>query len=72
MSPRQEKEAETCSITGCGEEAARSVPANKLKSALPDVSIERDRGRVRICKRHYRKYKKATKEDRELHRLSWK
>lgn len=71
MSPRRRKEAETCSISGCGEEAARSVPANKLKGALSNVSIERDRGRVRICKKHYRKYKKATKEDRDLQRLSW-
>jgi hypothetical protein len=72
MSPRREQEAETCSITGCGEEAARSVPANKVKGALPDVSIERERGRVRICKKHYRQYKKATKDDREFQRLSWK
>lgn len=72
MSPRREKEAETCEISGCDEEAVRSIPSGKLKSALPDVSIEKERGRMRICKKHYREYKKATKEDRELHRLGWK
>ncbi|MCK4455844.1 MAG: hypothetical protein KAU99_05800 [Thermoplasmata archaeon] len=71
MSPRREKEAETCEIIGCGEEAVRSIPSTKLKGALPDASIEKERGRVRICKKHYREYKKATKEDRELQRLSW-
>ncbi|MCJ2563838.1 MAG: hypothetical protein LN417_07090 [Candidatus Thermoplasmatota archaeon] len=72
MSPRREKEAETCEISGCDEEAVRSIPSGKLKSALPDMSIDKERGRMRICKKHYREYKKATKEDRELHRLSWK
>ncbi|MFQ6107627.1 MAG: hypothetical protein ACE5QF_08615 [Thermoplasmata archaeon] len=71
MSPRRRKEAETCEISGCGEEAARSIPTGKLKGALPDVSVEKERGRVHICKKHYRKYKKATKQDRELERLSW-
>lgn len=71
MSPRREKEAETCEIIGCDEEAVRSIPSGKVKSALPDESIEKERGRMRICKKHYREYKKATKEDRELQRLSW-
>lgn len=71
MSPRRRKEAESCAISGCKEEAVRSIPAGKLKGALPDASFERERGRVRICKKHYKKYKKATKEDREIERLGW-
>lgn len=71
MARRRGKEPEECDISGCREESARSIPVGKLTGALPDVSIGKERGRVRVCKTHYKKYKKATKEDRELERLGW-
>ncbi|MFQ6129076.1 MAG: hypothetical protein ACE5QW_09270 [Thermoplasmata archaeon] len=71
MPPRRGKEPEKCEISDCNDEAVRSIPAGKLKGALSDVSFEKERGRVHICKSHYKKYKKATKENRKLERLGW-
>lgn len=53
-----------CSVTGCGKEAARSLSAEKVRSAGFNVgSSER---RAYLCKEHYKEYKKKTKKEKML------
>jgi len=52
-----------CSVTGCGNDAVRSLPVDKVKSAGLKVGEAR---RVYLCKEHYKEFKKETKKDRVL------
>ncbi|MEM3444582.1 MAG: hypothetical protein QXJ27_07165 [Thermoplasmata archaeon] len=58
-----------CEIEGCKNVAERSVSAAKLSRVYPGIGSKR--GSVRICKEHYKKFKKETKEERKLERLGW-
>lgn len=71
MSPRREEEPQICEISGCSEEAVRSIPKAKIKGALPDASFDKEGRRIHICKKHYKQYRKKTKQDREIERLGW-
>jgi hypothetical protein len=64
-------ESEACGVAGCTNKAVRSVAEGKLKEALPGVSFHADFRRVRLCRGHYRQFRKQTKKDRELDRLGW-
>ncbi len=70
MPHHKAEEKETCAVSGCKDEAARSVPKKKLE-ANTDFSIDGGHKRVRICKKHYKEFKKATKKDREFERMGW-
>ena len=61
---------DTCSVLGCENPAARSLPAVRVKGADLKLKDEEAR-RAHLCKDHYKKFKKATKDDRELERLAW-
>jgi len=63
------EENEKCQISGCKNDAVRSVSASKLSRVFPEV--DKSKGSLRICKEHYKKFKKETKEERELDRLGW-
>jgi len=63
------EEKEKCQIPGCSNTAERSVSAAKLSKVFS--GLEGRKGSVRICKEHYKKFKKETKEERELERLAW-
>lgn len=67
MPPKQE----VCGVSGCGQEAVRSVPLDKAKDVLSGKSLAADFRRVHLCREHYRAFRKATKKDRELERLGW-
>lgn len=62
---------EVCGVSGCGQKAARSLSTKKVKDALPTLSLSSDARRTHLCKDHYRQFRKATKEERELERLGW-
>ena len=52
-----------CSVEGCEKESLRSLNIEKVISAgLKVESVKR----ARLCKEHYKKFKKATKKDRIL------
>jgi len=72
---KKEEEAENieeCSVSGCHQPVKRSFSSKVVKEALPHLSFKSsDAKRVRLCKEHYKDYKKATKEDRKLERLGW-
>ena len=62
--------ADLCGIQDCSNEATRSFPAVRVKAA--DLKPKDDDARrCGLCKDHYKKFKKATKDDRELERLAW-
>jgi len=70
--PRPREEPERCSVSGCKEMAERSVSTKKHQAALPGVTFSGDTSRrVGVCRAHYRDFRKATKEERELDRLGW-
>jgi hypothetical protein len=65
-------EAVRCDVSGCKNIADRSVSAKKYQGALPSVTFNGEVGRrVQVCKDHYKPFRKATKEERELDRLGW-
>ena len=62
--------ADPCGVLSCNNDMARSFPAVRVTGAGMKVKDEKAR-RCGLCKDHYKKFKKATKEDRELERLTW-
>jgi hypothetical protein len=61
-----------CSVKGCDLPVKRTLGAKGVQDALPEMRFKVDKPRkVRLCKDHYKEYKKATKEDRKLERLAW-
>jgi hypothetical protein len=61
-----------CSVKGCQEPVKRSLSGKAVKKAVPDMEFKvKDPKKVRLCKEHYKEYKKATKEERKLERMSW-
>jgi len=52
-----------CSVTGCGNDAVRSLPVDKVKTTQLKVGDVR---RAYLCKEHYKEFKKETKKDRTL------
>ena len=71
IAPPREKGPQVCQVSGCKEEAVRSISSDKLKKALSGLSMKQDSRRVHICKTHYRQFRKKTKGERELERLGW-
>ena len=58
------EKGQKCTVSGCSNEAARSISADKVKTAgLSDSGKE---SRAYICKEHYKEYKKKTKKDKTL------
>lgn len=69
---RKPEAPEQCSVSGCKNDGERSVAAKKYQAALPGVTFNGEVGRrVQLCRDHYREFRKKTKEERELDRLSW-
>ena len=63
---------EVCEIKGCDNEVVRSIATKNLIKNLPKIKVlDEKRKRTHICKEHYKQFKKATKEERELQRLGW-
>ena len=65
------EEAEVCAVDGCGNPAARSLSANKVKQVLPDLKLGDVGRRAHLCRTHYKAFRKKTKEERELERAAW-
>ena len=52
-----------CNVSGCSQEAVRSLSAEKVKKAGLRVMDERH---AYLCREHYKEYKKRTKKDKQL------
>jgi hypothetical protein len=59
-----------CSVSGCGEEAIRSVSAEDASRA--GLKVATVTGRSYLCKNHYKEMKKKTKKDRQVERWRMK
>lgn len=58
-----------CTVSGCGKDAVRSLPAVKVAEAGLKIGSER---RAYLCKDHYKAYKKATKKDKMLEKWRYR
>ncbi len=56
-----------CDVVDCNKPKKRSLGIKKVKDA--GLKIDPSSKRARLCKEHYKEYKKATKTKRELKRL---
>jgi hypothetical protein len=58
-----------CDVKGCSLEAVRSISAKKVSKS--GLNVPMSRGNAHLCKDHYKEYKKSSKEERKLQRMSW-
>ncbi len=54
---------EKCSVSGCGNDAERSISADKVRAAGLKIGADK---RAYLCKEHYKEYKKKTKKEKTL------
>jgi hypothetical protein len=54
---------EKCSVSGCSNEAERSISADKVKSAGLKINTDK---RAYLCKEHYKEYKRSPKKINSL------
>jgi hypothetical protein len=63
------KQGVECSVEGCSNKAVRSFSARKGREAMLAVGArikdERSR-RIYLCQKHYKAYKKQTKQDKKV------
>ena len=52
-----------CSVVGCGNDAVRSLSAEKVTAAGLKVGKPR---RAYLCREHYKEFKRSTKQERML------
>jgi len=52
-----------CSVSGCSNDAIRSLPYHKVMAAGLKIGESR---RAYLCREHYKEFKKETKKDRTL------
>jgi len=64
-----EMSKETCSIAGCSNNAERSLSISRLP---PGMQVVPGTKRARLCKQHYKEFKKLTKEQRKLDRARYR
>lgn len=67
--PRDEAPPEPCLVPGCGLESVRHLTLTEARRAFPELP-EKGR-RAPLCREHYKRWKKETKEARKLDRLAW-
>jgi hypothetical protein len=61
-----------CSVKGCQNPLKRKLSGKAVTKALPDLQWKtKDPKKVRLCKEHYKDFKKSTKQERKLERMSW-
>ncbi len=58
-----------CSVSGCENQAERSMSGTKASMA-GEMGLGGSK-RVYLCREHYKEWKKSTKEDRENERARW-
>ncbi len=60
----------TCDVKGCSEKKKQSIPAGKAAKKA-GLDIEAEGSNAYLCKKHWKIYKKETKDDREMRQLGW-
>ncbi|MCS7125169.1 MAG: hypothetical protein NZ932_07155 [Candidatus Bathyarchaeota archaeon] len=59
-----------CSVSGCGNEAARSLSTAKVRMA--GLSVSSSERRAYLCESHYKEFKKRTKKERKIEQWRFK
>ena len=54
-----------CNVEGCDDDGARSLNTTKVENAGLRVTAGK---KTVLCKKHYKEYKKESKDDRDLER----
>jgi hypothetical protein len=65
---REEKPLDKCDVESCGEPSERSLSRKKVKDAM-EWSLNGEDKNAHLCKKHYKEFKKATKEERKIESL---
>ena len=71
MAPKKEETVEKCDVSGCEDDHHRSLSRKKVDNALSGHSVKGGGKRAKICKKHYKEFKKKTKDDRKMESLGW-
>ena len=69
--PRKVVAKELCALNGCDEEGVKSLAKSKIEDVFGKDSFKLSGKRAKLCKKHYKEYKKETKDDRKMDRLDW-
>ncbi len=56
----------SCSVQGCKNSAERSISRNQIGGS--DLKVSGEGRRAYLCHDHYKQWKKATKDSRDLER----
>ncbi|MDR0523242.1 MAG: hypothetical protein LBG62_02320 [Candidatus Methanoplasma sp.] len=60
--------AKPCDVAGCDKDSERSISLKQVSKS--DLTLKNpDAKNVRLCKAHYREFKKETKSSRDLDRV---
>ena len=69
MPSNNEKNSVVCDVVGCSLEVKRSISSAKIKTALSSIELSSSGRKAKLCKTHYKEFKKASKRDRKLEML---
>ena len=58
-----------CNISGCDNDGVRSLTTSKVEGT--GLSISTSSKRTVLCKEHYKEWKKATKDERDVERARY-
>jgi hypothetical protein len=58
-----------CNVSGCNNDGLRSLTTSKVEGT--GLSLSTSSKKTVLCKEHYKEWKKATKQDREVERARY-
>ncbi len=58
-----------CNVSGCDNDGVRSLNTSKVEGT--GLSISSSSKRTVLCKEHYKEWKKATKDERDVERARY-
>ena len=58
-----------CNVSGCNKDGVRSLSTSKVEGT--GLSIAGGSKKTVLCKEHYKEWKKATKDEREIERARY-
>ncbi|RLG08001.1 MAG: hypothetical protein DRN59_00080 [Thaumarchaeota archaeon] len=57
-----------CSVVGCENRAVKSISAQRIPSSMKVEAMGR---RAYLCEKHWKEFKKLTKDERRIERLRY-
>lgn len=61
---------EVCVLVSCNGEAVRSLSVEKVEKMWP-AKVKKGAAKGTLCKKHYKEFKKETRDERDLERAGW-